>query len=192
MSTPAVTAVWMCPECGHGSSEPRDERAHLDAHRQLRAFFQEWEAGTVAVQEDRGRPRRRTAVVTMLVVLVLLASATVFSRINRTPDAFRATAPAPTVPADERARSQPDPVAPAPTARGTDPSPGRPAPSARPVAPVPLSPPPVQIRESPPVTTAPPAPAPAPAITTPVPVQTPPPPAHLLSVCILGICLHVL
>ncbi|MDQ3641578.1 MAG: hypothetical protein M3450_08990, partial [Actinomycetota bacterium] len=60
LSGPAAAPVWMCPECGHGSAELRDERAHVDAHRQLRAFFQEWEAGTTPepVGGGRSRPRR--------------------------------------------------------------------------------------------------------------------------------------
>ena len=97
MTAPGAAAVWMCPECGHGSAELRDERAHLDAHRQLRAFFREWEAGTEAGRAANPPPppaKRRSLLGTAVVVVVaLLVSVAVFSRINREPDSFRAPVP---------------------------------------------------------------------------------------------------
>lgn len=192
----------MCPECGHGSPELRDERAHLDAHRQLQAFFREWDAGTAPEPVDVGRTRRRKLVVAVILVLVLLASVGVFAKINRTPDAFRATVPARTAPVDDPAR-QSQAARPAQPVAGTVAPPAAPAQSARPVTPAPPSasvpapvldleiPVPVSVPStgglSPPVA----APAPGPAS---VPEVTPnaPPPPHLLSLCILGICLDVL
>jgi hypothetical protein len=41
---PGARRAWTCPHCGHGSPEPRDEAAHLDAHRQLQALFDAWDA----------------------------------------------------------------------------------------------------------------------------------------------------
>jgi hypothetical protein len=107
----------MCPECGHGSSDPRDERAHLDAHRQLRAFFQEWEAGTEAGQAASAPPPKRRSYVgaAAAIVVVLLVSVATFSRINREPDGFRPTVP-PTEVREGAAPSSP-PVTAAP---GTD------------------------------------------------------------------------
>ena len=82
VSSPAA-AVWMCPECGHGSSEIRDERAHLDAHRQLRAFFKEWDAGTESGRERGRRSTRRLVLLcTAVALLVVVLSAGVFSRID--------------------------------------------------------------------------------------------------------------
>ena len=193
---PAAEAVWMCPECGHGSSELRDERAHLDAHRQLRVFFQQWEAGTTPEPVDDRRPRRwRTLVAAIAAVLVLLFSVSVFSRINQAPDAFRATVPATVVPDTERSQPVTGVVTPAPSARPADPSPAAPVQTARPAAPVRAVPTPVSDQVVPaPVST----PAPDPAATVPAPGSSsggyvaPTAPAHLLSACLLGICLHIL
>ena len=193
LSGPAAAPVWMCPECGHGSAEPRDERAHLDAHRQLRAFFKEWEAGTTPEAVDgRGSERRRMLVAAVAAVLVLLLSVSVFSRINRTPDGLRGTGPAAVVPAAERA--QPVTGVPAgPTARRADPSSVAPAQTARPAAPVRAVPAPVRGEVAPA-----PVPSPAPAALVPPPAMSsgdpvsPKAPSRLLSACALGICLHVL
>src|SRR5919199_4299186 len=62
--------VWTCPMCGHGSPEPRDEAAHLDAHRQLGQFLAEWES---AVRADRARERRGRTVAIVGVVVAALA-----------------------------------------------------------------------------------------------------------------------
>ena len=196
LSGPAAAPVWMCPQCGHGSSELRDERAHLDAHRQLRAFFQEWEAGTTPEPvHGGGRPGRwRTLVVAVATVLVLLLSVGVFSRINQTPDAFRDTVPATVVPG---ARPPVEGVVtPAPPSRPADPSPAAPAQTGRPTAPVAAIPAPVSNQVVP--APVPSTPAPAPAATVPPPVpssgefEPPRAPAHLLSACVLGICLYIL
>lgn len=89
----------MCPECGHGSSEIRDERAHLDAHRQLRAFFKEWDAGTESGRE-RGRrwTRRLVLLCTAVALLVVVLSAGAFSRINRDTGGPQARVPTVVVP----------------------------------------------------------------------------------------------
>ena len=199
LSGPAAAPVWMCPECGHGSSELRDERAHLDAHRQLRAFFQEWEAGTTPERvRGGGRPGRlKMLVAAMAAVLVLLISVSVFSRVNRTPDAFRDTVPATVVP---DARPPVEGATPAPPSRPVDPSPAAPAQTARPAAPVRAVPAPVSEQVVPAQVS--PTPAPIPAASPPVPsagsgqyVSPSVPPGaapHLLSVCVLGICLTVL
>ena len=198
LSGPAAAPVWMCPECGHGSSELRDERAHLDAHRQLRAFFQEWEAGTTPEPVNGGgRPGRwrMLVVVAVAAVLVLLLSVSVFSRINRTPDAFRDTVPATVVPGTERSQPVTGVVTPGPTSPPTDPALAAPARATRPAAPVRAVPAPVSDQVVPaPVTT--PAPGPAATVPTPGPSSgqygSPRAPSHLLSACVLGICLHVL
>ena len=196
LSGPAAAPVWMCPECGHGSAELRDERAHLDAHRQLRAFFQEWESGSTPEPVGDGRAgRRRVLVAAVAAVLVLLLSVSVFSRINRTPDAFRDTVPETVLPGAE-----PQPVTgvvtPGPTARPADPSPAGAAPTARPAAPLRGVSAPVSDQVVPPQVSS--IPAPGPAATVPPPGRSsgesvsPSAPSHLLSACVLGICLHVL
>lgn len=189
-----MPAVWMCPECGHGSPEMRDERAHLDAHRQLQAFFREWESRTSAPVEAR-RSWWPKVVVALVVVLVLLASVGVFARINRAPDAVRATVPARVAPVDDLPR-RPEAVPPAPTAAVPVPPPAAPAQAARAVTPAPSpaahapSAPVVEVEVLAPSTPAPilpvAAPAPGPHV-----APTVPPAPHLLSLCILGICLDV-
>jgi hypothetical protein len=71
LTTVTERQVWTCPMCGHGSPEPRDEAAHLDAHRHQGQFFEDWEG---AVRSDRARERRGTAVIVLagLVALVLV------------------------------------------------------------------------------------------------------------------------
>ena len=196
LSGPAAAPVWMCPECGHGSAELRDERAHLDAHRQLRAFFEEWETGTATEPVGGGGSGRRTMLVAAVAaVLALLLSVSAFSRINRTPDGLRDTGPATVVPGAEQAQPVAEVVPPAPTARPADLSPAAPAQTTRAAAPVRAVPPPVTDQVAPaPVST----PAPDRAATVPPPgpasggYVSPAPPSHLLSACVLGICLHVL
>src|SRR5215218_1516845 len=103
----------MCPECGHGSPEIRDERAHLDAHRQLKAFFQEWDAGTEQGQVATRSRRRRTLLCALVALVVLAVSVTMFARINRGPASSRP--PAPTF-------VEPAPAAVAPTPPAVSPS----------------------------------------------------------------------
>ena len=181
----------MCPECGHGSSEIRDERAHLDAHRQLRAFFQEWDAGTESGQAKARRSRRRLAglYAAVALVLVLLIVGT-FSRITRDSGAHRTSAPAIVIPdATMIPPAPPAPTAP-PAVSPTAPPAGRTAPAARPTSPAPTN----TGRDGSFV----PSPASAAEPQRPVAPATVPPqvvvPAtpHVLSVCLLGICLNVL
>lgn len=205
----AATAVWMCPECGHGSADPRDERAHLDAHRQLRAFFVEWEAGTEAPAGGGSRRSRwlvRLGVVAA-VLAMLLVSSSVYSQINRAPDPGRAQdVPADVRPADPT--GAPPPAAP-PAAAVTPAPSATPAPAAATPAPAPATPTPATApgaSASPRAAAAVPAatsatPSTAAAPTTTVPPTSPPAeattpepaaPAYLLSLCLPGICLHVL
>ncbi|MGI8775905.1 MAG: hypothetical protein ACR2LJ_00605 [Acidimicrobiales bacterium] len=67
--------TWTCPTCKHGSPDPRDELAHLDAHRQLGRFLQEWDA---AVVSDRENLRRRRPAAVILAGLVAVAVAVAF------------------------------------------------------------------------------------------------------------------
>lgn len=187
----------MCPECGHGSPDPRDERAHIDAHRQLQAFFREWDAGTEPVPGGIGRNARlRVLLVGAVAVLVLLMSVAVFSRINATPAGFQAVAPAQVLPTP-----QPPPAQPASSTVSTPKTP-----TATPTA----TPDPVAVRTdrvvaatpsavvaappSSPVTASGPVAAPSASGAAPEPVAAvaPPEPVHLISACILGICLTVL
>lgn len=55
LAEPQPTMAWVCAQCGHGSPEPRDRQAHLDAHRQLRQFLREWDAAA-AVERRSRRP----------------------------------------------------------------------------------------------------------------------------------------
>ncbi|MGH9266378.1 MAG: hypothetical protein ACRD1D_16965, partial [Acidimicrobiales bacterium] len=62
LATPRVAPAWVCPECGHGSPEPRDRLAHLDAHRQLKRFLDDWDAAAkadAAAEAAAARRRRR-------------------------------------------------------------------------------------------------------------------------------------
>lgn len=67
-----AAVVLACPECGHGSSEPRDREAHLDAHRQLRAFLEEWDAAAAADAGADRRAARRRSVLYGAAILVAL------------------------------------------------------------------------------------------------------------------------
>ena len=77
--------VWVCPECGHGSPEPRDRQAHLDAHRQLQQFFREWDAAVVADAgaEHRGTLRWLAYGVAAFLVVCVAALAFVLTRPDR-------------------------------------------------------------------------------------------------------------
>lgn len=190
--------AWVCPDCGHGSPEPRDERAHLDAHRQLRQFLDGWDAAAAA---DRNAERRKRLRPVLLGIAALVAALVVSVAVL-----LRLTGGEPVAPP---AAPRPVPEVPVPQA---DVPPPAPAP-----APVPADGsgvPPTRSERSGngtgsrtrPVTgpadtadsgIAPPlAPAPAPAapvaVAT-VPAAAAPAPAHLLAVdlCLLGICLSV-
>jgi len=84
-TAPAPTRnSWTCPTCKHGSPDPRDELAHLDAHRQLGQFLRDWDA---AVVSDRKKQRgRRPAVVGLIgvVVIAIVVGGVVFSGLGRT------------------------------------------------------------------------------------------------------------
>ncbi len=201
-----AAAVWLCAECGHGSPDPRDERAHLDAHRQLRAFFEEWDAGTATPPtESVRRARGRSLVYAAGVLAVLLVwSLTVFSHVNRAKDGPRATLPPAAAPAPAGGQSSGGrqvltppavsdvrpaaPAAPAATA----------ATAATIAAPATTTPPPAVAASTAPPTAAAPSAGVSPAPTTAAPpapdpvIAAPPAPAHLLSVCLLGICVTVL
>jgi hypothetical protein len=75
LAAPERVWAWVCPECGHGSPEPRDQRAHLDAHRQLRQFIDDWDAAAASDRVVKGRRRRRPVVYAVVVLVVLLLAA---------------------------------------------------------------------------------------------------------------------
>ena len=188
--------VWTCPECGHGSPEPRDRRAHVDAHRQLRQFFEDWDAAAAADSAaERRTPRRRLAYGVVALVLVL-AAVLGLRELGPRQSAPVIPGPVPGVDLPQPGPSGPAaataPPTPAPTANpAVPPSPteaavGRPArsPAATPAAadPAPIS---AEPRTTP-ATAAPASPAaPVPAATA--PPATPAPPG--LRVCLLDICL---
>lgn len=130
LAEPQPTMTWVCPECGHGSPEPRDRQAHMDAHRQLRQFFREWDA---AAADHRSRG---PLVVGCLVLLAAIALAVVvLLRVSGGGDvaspapvatvATPLTPPAPPAPA-------PAPSAPAPPARAVSPEQPTGGPAVRP------------------------------------------------------------
>jgi hypothetical protein len=73
LAEPQPTLAWVCAECGHGSPEPRDQQAHLDAHRQLRQFFREWDAGAAAHHRSRRPLVLGCAALLIALVLAVLA-----------------------------------------------------------------------------------------------------------------------
>ena len=182
----------MCPECGHGSPEIRDERAHLDAHRQLRAFFQEWDAGTESGKSKGRRSRRRLACLYAAVALVVVfLSVGVFSRINRDSGGQRASVPPIVIPdAAMIAPALPTAPVPIPVVTLTEPPAARPPQASPATSPAPTN----TVRGDsfvpPPASAAGPRPAPPPA-TVPPPVVAPATP-HVLHLCLLGICVTVL
>ena len=189
LSAPAA-AVWLCPDCGHGSPERRDARAHLDAHRQLRAFLDEWEAGTEAGAARRGNPGGPvTLLYALLAALVLFAGVVVFARVNAADDSLRRPPPSGPVPSVAGpATSAPTVAAPVPSTSATVPArarstapvaaPARPAQSAQ-EPPAPSQPQPVAV-----------TPVPAPPTTAATSVQPEPAP-YLLQACMLGLCLRI-
>lgn len=186
----AATAVWMCPECGHGSPDIRDERAHLDAHRQLRAFFQEWDEGTASGQERGRRSKRRLVLLyTAFALLLVMVSALLFSRING--DSAGARASVPTIAVPDKTVVPPAPPTTAAPARSADPAPT--------VVPQPRrsAPQSAAVTETvaegfvPPVA-APEPPQSAAAPATVLPQVVAPSNPHLLQLCLVGICLTVL
>jgi hypothetical protein len=142
--------------------------------------------------------RRRSSLYAAGAMAVLLVvSVTVFSRVNRSTEAFRARVP----PAAAPSGGQPAPAPPAVT--DVRPTPAPPAASVAPSSTV--RPPAVAAVSSPPTTAAVPlvpadGGAPAPTTSAPpadptvldVPPAVPPVPPHLVAVCVLGICLTVL
>jgi len=212
-STPTRNA-WTCPTCRHGSPDPRDELAHLDAHRQLGQFLEEWDA---AVESDRKKERgRRPVIVAMvgLLVVAVVVAGTVFLGLDRpgrssghvagpvpgsivpTPPPARAPGPALTPPPPEEAsvpaqvtpQVTPTDVAPTDVAPSAPQSPGIASATAA-AAGAPSAPP-----ADAGVTAVPEPPTPAPASTTTLEsLRAHPPapaPAYLLKVC-LGSCLTI-
>jgi|GEM_PF-5667630 hypothetical protein len=125
LAEPQPALAWVCPECGHGSPEPRDQQAHLDAHRQLRQFFREWDAAAAA---DR-RSRRPLVIGTLALVAAIALAVLALLRVSGGGDVPPARSPVP-APA-ERPASQPPQAAPpvgspAPPAAAAPASPARP------------------------------------------------------------------
>ena len=191
-----VEMAWVCPECGHGSPEPRDRHAHLDAHRQLRQFIDAWDAAAAADQAAERRRRRRPlyALVTVLVVAVL-AAFTYWGVGGRDVASVAPAGPAPGVQIPG-AGSSPAPPAAAPA---PSPSPAPPAPRAAPAVPVAAPQPPPS---APPADggaqASPPAPAPGQPTSPTESVDAVPPvtgasPAPLVTVrgCVLVVCLNL-
>ena len=218
VSTPAAQTrnAWTCPTCRHGSPDPRDELAHLDAHRQLGQFFQEWDA---AVASDRGRRRATKPLGVVLAALVaavaLVAGAVFWGLIDRSDTARPAPRPPAEVTVDSPSLAAPVPPAPAPVpqpvpatpepaAAVEPPPPEAPAPAASPnqasrrgAAPAvgsPAGPVAAAAGAGSPVDepVAPEATQPAPA--APVPAASTPsiqPPRHLIELTVLGIHLGI-
>ena len=123
--------AWGCPECGHGSPEPRDRQAHLDAHRQLRQFIDAWDAAAAADQAaERNRRRRPLYALVVVLVVMILAGVSLGSFGGQGRDTYVPRGPIPAV-------QLPDAGPPAARARPAAAAPGR-APQAPPRgAPVP-------------------------------------------------------
>ena len=193
VAAPQREMAWACPECGHGSPEPRDRQAHLDAHRQLRKFIQQWDAAAAA-DEAAARRRRRRPLVCAVVAIVVLALAAVsltgigrhesappvrrgpvseahLPRFQAPPAAAEAPVPTPdpppgpSGPATRRATPAPPPSVPASNARGE-------APAVRDQASSPAPPP------SSGAATSPPAADPSPSVVT-------------VRGCVLAICVNL-
>lgn len=195
--------------CKHGSPDPRDELAHLDAHRQLGRFLQEWDAAVVSDREHERRRRPRAVMASALsVVVALVVGAMVWGLAFNADPPHRGVAP---VPGSTRPRTQPElaptaalpPVtaAPAPQPDAVLPPQGSPQPPAlsavAPTASVARNPAAGVPAPAPSTVSAPDAPAAAPPA-SPVsalePVITraaPLPPTYLARVCLLGTCLTV-
>ncbi|HEX3620950.1 MAG TPA: hypothetical protein VHT97_01405 [Acidimicrobiales bacterium] len=195
-----AATVWTCPECGHGSPEPRDQQAHLDAHRQLRRFLDQWQASAAADAAAERRARRRPFLygVVLLLVVAVLATLAVRTSGNGAVTAVPTAGPAMNLPRSAPGSSATDPLATAPataTAPDTATAPSR-APVVRPVG--------VTSTASSAAGTGPEVKAPAPssaAGATPAPVLVPPAgpaggeqaAAAVATVkgCVLGVCLSV-
>ncbi len=210
-STPTRNA-WTCPTCRHGSPDPRDELAHLDAHRQLGQFLKEWDA---AVESDRKKERgRRPVIVAMvgLLVVAVVVAGTVFLGLDRparssghvagpvpgsivpTPPPAQAPGPALTPPPPEEA-SVPAQVTPQVTPTDVAPSaPQSPASASATPAASATAGAPSALPADAGVTAVPEPPTPAPASTNTLEsLRARPPapaPAYLLKVC-LGSCLTI-
>ncbi len=203
-TAPAPTQnTWTCPTCHHGSPDPRDELAHLDAHRQLGRFLREWDE---AVVSDRLRERRRHPAVgalTGLVVLAIVVAGILFSgliRIGGSSNHVAGPVPASIAPAPAPTQPPPAEASVPVTPQVTPADPPRPAPQTPPVAAA--------------TAAAAPAVVPAPSATRAdagvisVAASTPPAsgatttlkslrdaatlaPTHLLEICLLGTCLTI-
>lgn len=155
---PRRELAWVCPGCGHGSPEPRDQQAHLDAHRQLRRFFEEWEAAGAADQAPDRSPRRRPLYY-VAAALVLLAAISLWTVRSQGVDR-----PAPAGPAPSAQLPQPDAGEPPSVIQRPPTPPAAPTTSPRARAvPAPAAAVATVTREP----AAPPAPAPAPPPTAP-------------------------
>ncbi len=210
LSTSAATRnAWTCPTCRHGSPDPRDELAHLDAHRQLGQFLKEWDA---AVESDRKEERGRRPVIVALVGLLVVAvvvAGTVFlgvGRPGRSSGHVAGLVPGSIVPspppalAPGPAPTPPSPEAPVP-AQVTPPETPADVPPSAPQSPASVSATatavaaPSAAPADAPVTAVPAPPTPAPASTTTLKsLRSGPPapaPAYLLEVCLLGSCLTI-
>lgn len=201
--SPIDVAVWTCPECGHGSPEPRDRQAHLDAHAQLRRFFDQWD-GAAAAEVERRRVRPVLLAVGTFVVALLLVT---FSVLLLAPGGGSglATSPNARVPGADLPRSStpapaavPPPAAPSATATSPAPAdqPGT-SPSTAPVtsasttdaggSAVASTSPPSASASSQTSPTVPAAPVatipPGPGASAPAPVA--------VNGCLLGVCLHL-
>ena len=118
--------VWTCPTCRHGSSDPRDEAAHLDAHRQLGQFFQEWDAAVARDRDTRRLGRRLAVVLGVFVAIVAVVAGLLFWSSDGGTDGLRpAQGPsaARQVEPDEPVVPRDDPVSPAPEAGPAQPGP---------------------------------------------------------------------
>lgn len=110
LAEPQPALAWACPECGHGSPEPRDQQAHLDAHRQLRQFFREWDAAAAA---DR-RSRRPLVIGSLALVAAIALAVLALLRVSGGGDEAPPFRPALPTPGPEAPRAAAPPPAAAP------------------------------------------------------------------------------
>jgi len=202
--------TWICPTCRHGSPDPRDELAHLDAHHQLGRFLEEWDAAVVSDRKKERSRRPAGLVLGALVAVAAMVTAVVFWGIHHggapSPRVAGPVPVVPVVPAPEVTGQVPTPSPPPDTTQLTPPAP-QPAvpPSPSVTAPVVGTADPTPIAEAVPgdampaddggATASEASPPPVlSAAASPEPLRAgapTPPRAYLLQACVVAICLTI-
>lgn len=120
--------AWTCPACRHGSPDPRDEAAHLDAHRQLSQFLRAWDVAVAADRDQRQVRRPVAALIGVLVAIVVVMTVSPFGGLGRPNDTgvTRSQAPVggPTLFAPSASTPAPEAAMPAPAATAPSTGPG--------------------------------------------------------------------